>query len=85
MTVRYRPIWRFYASDFFKWLVKLAVRHPDRIRVPSYHDWESRTHKAIFDCSRAREQLNWKPVSDLNRMIDEGVGGSLQAWLEACR
>ena len=25
-----------------KWVVKVAVRHPER-RLPSYRDWESRT------------------------------------------
>jgi nucleoside-diphosphate-sugar epimerase len=83
LTVHYRPIWRLYASDLAKWLVKLAVRHPDRIRIPSYRDWESRTQKAHFDCSRARADLGWAPASNRQRMIDEGIGGSLQSWLAA--
>ena len=84
-AVRYRPIWRFYLSDLAKWIVKLAVRHPDRIRIPSYLDWESRTQKAIFDCTCARAELNWEPASNRHRMIDEGIGGSLQAWLAVTR
>jgi nucleoside-diphosphate-sugar epimerase len=67
-----------------KWAVKVAVRHPDRIRIPSYRDWESRAHKAHFDCKRARMELGWTPVSDRQRMIDEGIGGSLESWLGAC-
>jgi predicted dehydrogenase/nucleoside-diphosphate-sugar epimerase len=85
LDVRYRPIWRFYMADLAKWAIKLAVRHPDRIRIPSYLDWESRTQKAIFDCRRARIELGWAPVSDRQRMIDEGIGGSLQSWLAACQ
>jgi predicted dehydrogenase/nucleoside-diphosphate-sugar epimerase len=85
LTVHYRPIWRFYMADLGKWLVKLIVRHPDRIRIPSYWDWESRTQKAVFDCRRARAELHWTPASDRQRMIDEGVGGSLQAWLTGCQ
>ncbi len=84
-TVYYRPIWRFYVSDVAKWAVKLAIGHPDRSRIPSYRDWESRTQKALFDCTRARNELGWTPVSDRQRMIDEGIGGSLQSWVEACR
>jgi nucleoside-diphosphate-sugar epimerase/predicted dehydrogenase len=84
LTVYYRPIWRFYLSDLAKWPVKLCVRHPDRVRIPSYWDWESRTQKAYFDCRRARTELSWTPASDLQRMIDEGIGGSLHSWLEAC-
>ena len=85
LTVYYRPLWHFYVSDLAKWVVKVAVRHPDRIRIPSYRDWESRTQKAFFDCARARAELGWAPASDRQRMIDEGIGGSLQAWLEATK
>ncbi len=85
LYVCHRPIWRFYGSDLAKWIVKLAVNHPDRYRVPSYRDWESRTQKAIYDCARARTELGWRPASDRQRMIDEGIGGSLESWLEACR
>ena len=83
LDVRYRSIFQFYLTDLAKWLVKLLVRHPDRGRVPSYRDWESRTQKAIFDCSRARSELAWTPASDRQRIIDEGIGDALQPWLEA--
>ena len=83
LDVRYHAIFQFYLTDLIKWFVKLLVRHPDRGRIPSYRDWESRTQKAIFDCSRARTELNWTPASDRQRMIDEGIGGSLKAWLKA--
>jgi hypothetical protein len=84
LNVHYRSIWRFYAADLVKWMVKLCVGHPDRIRIPSYYDWESRTQKALFDCKRARTDLGWVPASDRKRMIEEGVGGSLESWLAAC-
>jgi predicted dehydrogenase/nucleoside-diphosphate-sugar epimerase len=83
LTIFHRSILWFYLSDLLKWAVKLAVGHPDRARIPSYRDWESRTQKAIFDCSRAREDLGWAPSSDRQRMINEGIGGSLKSWLEA--
>lgn len=85
LDVRPRSIWQFYLSDMAKWGVKVAVRHPDRIRIPSYRDWESRTHKAHFDCQRACAELGWVPASSRQRMIDEGIGGSLESWLAACR
>lgn len=78
-----RPIWRYYLSDMMKWPVKRAVGHPDGKRIPSYADWESRTQKAFFDCRRTREELGWAPISDPKRMVDEGIGGSLAAWLAA--
>ncbi|MBT1515625.1 Gfo/Idh/MocA family oxidoreductase [Bradyrhizobium sp. SRL28] len=85
LNVLYQPIWKFYLTDLAKWTVKLLVRHPDRIRVPSYADWESRTQKAFFDCSKTRSELNWTPASDRTRMADEGIGVALQPWLEAIR
>ena len=72
-----------YVADLAKWPVKLAVRHPDAGRVPSYSDWESRTQKAEFDSSRTREELGWTPISDPERMVNEGIGGSLAGWLAA--
>jgi predicted dehydrogenase/nucleoside-diphosphate-sugar epimerase len=83
LAVFYRPIWRFYVSDLAKWVVKLAVNHPDKARIPSYRDWESRTQNALFDCTRARTELNWAPASNRQRIIDEGIGGSLKSWLDA--
>jgi hypothetical protein len=59
------------------------VRHPDAQRVPSYADWESRTQKAVFDSRRTCEELGWEPISDPDRMVSEGIGGSLAAWLAA--
>ena len=84
LCVKHRPIWRFYATDFGKWVLKLAVGHPDRFRRPSYQDWESRTQKAFFDCDRARIDLGWAPASDRERMVKEGIGGSLESWQAAC-
>ncbi|KRQ94736.1 hypothetical protein CQ12_04190 [Bradyrhizobium jicamae] len=73
----------FYLSDLAKWVVKMAVRHPDRSRMPSYSDWESRTQKAIFNCDRTHADLKWTPASDRQRMIDEGIGIALEPWRQA--
>ena len=78
-----RPIWRFFLGDFVKWPVKVLVGHPDAQRVPSYADWESRTQKAIFDSIGTREELGWLPISDADRMVTDGIGGSLMGWLAA--
>ena len=83
IDVHYRPIARFWLEDLAKWPVKKAVGHPDGSRVPSYHDWESRTQKAVFDCTATRDELGWTPASDRRRLIEEGIAGSLAAWLAA--
>ena len=84
-SIYYRPIWRFYLADLIRWLAKMAIRHPGRFRVPSYFDWESRTQKAQFENKRARTDLDWKPASNRQRLLDEGIGGSLETWLAACK
>ena len=66
------PIARFYFKDLMKWVVKIAVRHPER-RMPSYRDWESRTGRAIFDCSAAKTELGWKPVEDRDELVRLGI------------
>ena len=66
------PLWKFYLTDAAKWLVKRAIRHPDR-RRPSYRDWESRTQRAHYDCSKARRVLNWAPADARAEIIRHGI------------
>ena len=66
------PIWRFYLNDMLKWVVKCAVGHRDR-RMPSYRDWESRTQRAHFDCSKAVRVLGWQPTSERAEIIKQGI------------
>jgi nucleoside-diphosphate-sugar epimerase len=83
VAAHYRATWRPYLDDLAKWGAKVAVRHHDRIRVPSYRDWDSRRQLALFDCADARAALNWRPASERGKMIEDGIGGSLKAWLAA--
>lgn len=83
VAVHPASMWQLYLDDLAKWPVKRAVGHPDGARVPSYHDWQSRTQKAIFDCTATREELGWTPISDPEAMVERGVGGSLRSWLAA--
>lgn len=64
--------WKFYMTDMVKWVVKQLVRHPDR-RRPSYRDWETRTQRARFDCSKAKRMLNWTPASNRAEIIRRGI------------
>jgi len=65
-------IWRFYAADMLKWIVKVLVKHPNR-RRPTFRDWESRTTKAVFDCSKAKAILGWQPVENKTNIITQGI------------
>jgi nucleoside-diphosphate-sugar epimerase/predicted dehydrogenase len=64
--------WTFYATDLLKWVVKKLVRHPEQ-RRPSYRDWETRTQRARYDCTKAIKLLNWRPVCDRDEMIRKGI------------
>ncbi len=66
------PIWHYYLADLVKYAVKRAIRHPDK-RVPSYRDWETRTQRAQYDCSKARRILGWKPSDRKTALICEGI------------
>jgi predicted dehydrogenase/nucleoside-diphosphate-sugar epimerase len=70
--------WKLYIADLGKWAVKRAIRHPDR-RQPSYRDWESRTQRAHYDCSKARKLLNWTPVDDRDLFIRRGIHESAKS------
>jgi len=74
------PIARFYLSDMLKWVVKVAVGHPER-RLPSYRDWESRTGRAVFDCSAAKTVLGWKPVTDKDELVRRGIEEPLREFM----
>jgi nucleoside-diphosphate-sugar epimerase len=75
------PIARFYLMALMKWVVKVAVRHPER-RLPSYRDWESRTGRAVFDCSAARTTLGWKPVEDRDELVRRGIEGPFKEFTQ---
>ena len=73
IDARPTPIATFFAGDFFKWLVKMAVRHPSRVRVPSYRDWLSNAHLAKYDCTESKELIGWKPESNRQKVIERGI------------
>ena len=74
------PPWKFYAADVLKWVVKRAIRHPDH-RWPSYRDWESRTQRAHYDCSKARQLLNWSPTDTQAEIVHRGIRTPAQEFL----
>lgn len=74
------PIWRHFAADAMKQAAKFAVKHPNRL-VPSYRDWDSRAHRAYYDCSITREVLGWKPATSREKIIEEGIKASVQDML----
>lgn len=74
------PIANFYLTDIFKWAAKVITRHPDR-HLPSYRDWESRRQRAVFDCTRAKVRLSWKPTSDRAELVRSGIHEPMKEML----
>jgi nucleoside-diphosphate-sugar epimerase/predicted dehydrogenase len=66
------PLWRLYAIDLIKFAAKVALRMPDRY-VPRYRMWKARDPRATFDCTRARETLNWRPAGDRDAIVARGI------------
>jgi len=75
------PILHFYLLDMLKWLVKVAVRHPER-QMPSWRDWKSRTQQAHFDCTAAKAVLGWNPVSERGELVRKGIEEPLREFLQ---
>jgi predicted dehydrogenase/nucleoside-diphosphate-sugar epimerase len=75
------PILRFYLIDMLKWVVKMAVRHPDR-QMPTYRDWEGRTASAYFDCTAAKTTLGWTPVTSREELVCLGIEEPLKEFTE---
>lgn len=74
------PIWRYYAADLGKWLLKTCAGISNR-RLPSYHDWQSRTQEAAYACSKASEILRWNPVDDKRSLIQKGIQKPAEEWI----
>jgi nucleoside-diphosphate-sugar epimerase len=72
--LRYRPqsLGKLFAIECVKWGVKLASRRPG-LTLPSLRDLRSRGLRAQFDCSDAKRDLGWQPVTDRDRFIAEGI------------
>lgn len=66
------PIWRYYATDIGKWVLKTLIRSPQR-KFPSYRDWKTRTQQAFYDCSKARSVLQWQPEEDFCLLVEKGI------------
>jgi predicted dehydrogenase/nucleoside-diphosphate-sugar epimerase len=75
------PILQFYLLDMLKWLVKVAVRHPER-QMPSFRDWKSRTQQARFDCTAAKTVLGWNPVNERGELVRKGIKEPLREFLK---
>lgn len=73
------PIWKFFAIDVFKESVKHLIKHPNR-KMPSYRDWDSRSHRAQYDSTKTRDILGWKPVSAKDVLVEKGIVAAVKEF-----
>lgn len=63
---------RYLAEDVGKYVIKTMGRDPKRT-FPSYANWDGRTFEARFDASHAKDKLGWRPTTDRDVVIREGI------------
>ncbi|MGF1547293.1 MAG: NAD-dependent epimerase/dehydratase family protein [Thiotrichales bacterium] len=74
------PIWKFFVGDVIKEALKHAIKHPNR-KVPSYRDWDSRSHRARYDSSKTRNVLGWKPAGTRDALIERGIVAAVRDFM----
>jgi predicted dehydrogenase/nucleoside-diphosphate-sugar epimerase len=71
------PIWKFFIMDALKEVAKHVIRHPNR-KIPSYRDWDSRSHRARYDSLKTKEVLGWQPADTREAIIKCGITESVR-------
>ena len=75
------PIWKFFIIDSFKEGAKNLIKHPNR-KIPSYRDWDSRSHRAKYDSSKTREALGWRPAGTKDVLVEKGIVSAVREFMK---
>ncbi len=73
------PIWKFFIIDAFKEGAKNLIKHPNR-KMPSYRDWDSRSHRAQYDSTKTKQILGWQPVGTKDKLIEKGIVSAVREF-----
>ena len=73
------PIWKFFVIDAFKESAKNLIKHPNR-KIPSYRDWDSRSHRARYDSTKTKEVLGWQPAGTKEALIERGIVSAVKEF-----
>lgn len=73
------PIWKFFLVDVFKEGAKNLIKHPNR-KIPSYRDWDSRSHRARYDSTKTKEILGWCPAGSKDALIEKGIVSAVREF-----
>ena len=72
IDARSGSLFRMWAIDAVKEVLKYVVRHPNR-RWPSLHDWRCASNRARYDSETTQEVLGWRPIADRETMVRRGI------------
>jgi nucleoside-diphosphate-sugar epimerase/predicted dehydrogenase len=73
------PIWKFFIIDAFKEGAKNLIKHPNR-KMPSYRDWDSRSHRAQYDSTKTKDILGWQPAGTKAKLIENGIVSAVREF-----
>jgi 2-alkyl-3-oxoalkanoate reductase len=73
------PIWKFFMIDAFKEGAKNLIKHPNR-KMPSYRDWDSRSHRAQYDSTKTKQILGWQPAGTKEKLIENGIVSAVREF-----
>ena len=76
-----KATWRFYLVDAVKEFAKHVIRHPNRKRA-SLRDWDSRSHRALYDGRKTRDVLGWQPAGTREAMIERGIVATVSDFMK---
>jgi predicted dehydrogenase/nucleoside-diphosphate-sugar epimerase len=76
ITVHRIPAWKHFAEDVVKEAIKNAIRHPNR-KIPSFRDWDCRSHRARYDSSKTMQVLGWKPAGTRDGIVRDGIAAAV--------
>jgi nucleoside-diphosphate-sugar epimerase len=73
------PAAKSFIIDSLKEAAKHAIRHPNR-KIPSYRDWDSRSHRARYDSAKTKEILGWRPAGTREALIERGIVAAIREF-----
>jgi nucleoside-diphosphate-sugar epimerase len=89
LAVRSCRNYRFYPQslaklqvlEIVKWVAKIIAGRRGTA-FPSYRDLKSRSLRAPFDCSQAKQLLGWKPENHRETFLREAIDANLQSIMQ---
>jgi nucleoside-diphosphate-sugar epimerase len=72
-----RSMWRICGAELSRYLIKKTVRKPNNMMVP-LRDLRNGTLVTQLDCSLAKQNLGWKPVSDRDEFYRQAIDAFLK-------